>query len=168
MFSFFYQNPAPLFVLWILKCVCVCVCSRVCTCVLVAQSCPTLCNPMDYSSPGSSAHGIVQVRILGVGCHSLFQGIFPNQGLNLGLLYCRQILYHLKPLGKPILKCTFLYFSNTPHLFLSHRLSVQYYLTKKSPFSRLPHYPLLTLLTGITSVSHFICCCLHRSKSDVH
>ena len=33
-------------------------------CVLVAQSCPTLCNPMDCSSPGSSAHGILQVRIL--------------------------------------------------------------------------------------------------------
>ena len=30
-----------------------------------------------------------------VGCHSLLQGIFPNQGLNLGLLHCRQILYHL-------------------------------------------------------------------------
>ena len=26
--------------------------------------CPTVCNPMDFSSPGSSAHGIVQARIL--------------------------------------------------------------------------------------------------------
>ena len=32
--------------------------------VLVAQSCVTLCNPMDYSLPGSSAHGILQVRLL--------------------------------------------------------------------------------------------------------
>jgi len=32
--------------------------------VLVAQSCPTLCNPMDYSPPGSSVRGILQVRIL--------------------------------------------------------------------------------------------------------
>ena len=32
--------------------------------VLVAQLCPTLCNPMDYSSPGSSIHGILQARIL--------------------------------------------------------------------------------------------------------
>ena len=31
----------------------------------------------------------------GVGCHSLLQGIFPTQGSNLGLLHCRQILYHL-------------------------------------------------------------------------
>ena len=30
----------------------------------VAQSCPTLCNPMDCSLPGSSVHGILQARIL--------------------------------------------------------------------------------------------------------
>ena len=32
--------------------------------VLVAQSCPTLCNSMDCSPPGFSAHGILQARIL--------------------------------------------------------------------------------------------------------
>ena len=32
--------------------------------VLVARSCLTLCNPMDCSLPGSSVHGILQVRIL--------------------------------------------------------------------------------------------------------
>ena len=32
--------------------------------VLVAQSCPTLCNPMDCSPPGSSIHGILQARTL--------------------------------------------------------------------------------------------------------
>ena len=31
----------------------------------------------------------------GVDCHSLLQGIFLTQGLNLGLLHCRQILYQL-------------------------------------------------------------------------
>ena len=30
----------------------------------VAQSCPTLCDPMDCSPPGSSVHGIFQARIL--------------------------------------------------------------------------------------------------------
>jgi len=39
-----------------------CVC--VCVCLLVAQSCPTLCDPMGCSPPGSSVHGILQVRIL--------------------------------------------------------------------------------------------------------
>ena len=33
-------------------------------CVLIAQSCPTLCDPMDYSSSGSSVHGILQARML--------------------------------------------------------------------------------------------------------
>ena len=30
----------------------------------VAQLCSTLCNPMDYSLPGSSVHGIFQARVL--------------------------------------------------------------------------------------------------------
>ena len=38
-------------------------CKSVCVCS-VAQSCPTLCNPMDYSPPSSSVHGILQTRIL--------------------------------------------------------------------------------------------------------
>ena len=36
---------------------------QLCVC-LVIQSCLTLCNPMDYSPPGSSVHGILQARIL--------------------------------------------------------------------------------------------------------
>ena len=32
--------------------------------VLVDQLCLTLYNPMDYSPPGSSVHGILQIRIL--------------------------------------------------------------------------------------------------------
>ena len=30
----------------------------------VAQSCPTLCDPMDFSLPGFSIHGILQARVL--------------------------------------------------------------------------------------------------------
>ena len=57
-------------------------------CCSVTQSSPTLCDPMDCSSPP---------RLLspwespgknnGVGCHSLLQGIFPTQGSNLCLVY---------------------------------------------------------------------------------
>ena len=36
----------------------------VCVCLLVAQSCPTLCDPMNCSSPGTSVHGILQARTL--------------------------------------------------------------------------------------------------------
>ena len=122
----------------------------------VAQSCPTLSNPLDCSLPGSSIHGIFQARVLergaiafsvlhcqvgslpaepmgkgkgkslsgvrlfvtpwtvayqaplswdfpgkstGVGCHCLLQGIFLTQGLNPGLLHCRQMLYRLSHQG---------------------------------------------------------------------
>ena len=36
-----------------------------------------------------------------MGCHFLFQGIFPTQGSNPGLLHCRQILYWLSYDGRP-------------------------------------------------------------------
>ena len=63
--------------------------------VLFTQLCLTVCNLMDcmyptrllcpWDSPG---------RNTGVGCHSLLQGIFLTLGSNLGLLHCRQIIYH--------------------------------------------------------------------------
>ena len=49
------------------------------------QSCPTLCNPMDCSLPGSSGHS--PGRSTGVGCRARLQGIFLTQGLNLCLLH---------------------------------------------------------------------------------
>ena len=51
-----------------------------------AQSCPTLCDPMDCSPPGSSVHGNSPGKNTGVGCHAFLQGIFPTQGSNPGLL----------------------------------------------------------------------------------
>ena len=71
-----------------------------CLCVLVAKSCPTLCDPMDYSPPGECPQDNPG-KNTGVGCHSLLQEIFPTQGSNLGLLHCRQILYRLSHLGSP-------------------------------------------------------------------
>ena len=37
---------------------------RISWCVLVAQLCPTLCDHIDCSLPGSSVHGVFQARIL--------------------------------------------------------------------------------------------------------
>ena len=68
---------------------------------LVAQSCLTLCNPMDCSLPGSTVHGDSPRKNTGVGCHALLQGIFPTQGLNPGLPHCWQLLYHLSRQGSP-------------------------------------------------------------------
>ena len=52
---------------------------------LVAQSCQTLCDPMDCSPSGSSVREISQAST-GEGCHFLLQGVFPTQGLNSSLL----------------------------------------------------------------------------------
>ena len=68
---------------------------------LVAQLCPTLCDPMDCSPPGSFVHADSLSKNTGVGCHALLQGIFPTQGSNPGLPNCRQILYHLSHQGSP-------------------------------------------------------------------
>ena len=61
---------------------------------LVAQLCPTLCDPMDCSSPGTSVHDDSLGKNTGMGCHALLQGIFPTQGSNPGLLLS-------EPPGKP-------------------------------------------------------------------
>ena len=52
--------------------------------VKVAQSCPTLCYPMDspWNSPGQNT---------GVDSLSLLQGFFPTQVSNPGILHCRRI-----------------------------------------------------------------------------
>ena len=38
--------------------------AKTCACVLRPQLCPTLCNTIDCSPPGSTVHGIFQARIL--------------------------------------------------------------------------------------------------------
>ena len=47
--------------------------------VLVAQSCPTLCDLLECSPPGSSVHGILQTRIL-EGVAIPFSKDLPNPG----------------------------------------------------------------------------------------
>ena len=88
-FFFFFltpkkQNPSKIY--WFAQ-------AHVC---LVTQSCPTLCDPMDLSPPGSSVHGDSPGKNTGVGYHAFVQGIFPTQGLNPGLPHCRWILCQLR------------------------------------------------------------------------
>ena len=68
---------------------------------LIARLCPTLCNPMDCSLPGSSVHRDSPDKNTGVSCHALLQGIFPTQQLNPGLPHGRQILCQLSHKGSP-------------------------------------------------------------------
>ena len=70
---------------------------------LVTQLCSTLCGPMDVACQAPLSLGILQARILlWVAIPS--SKIFPTQGLNPGLLHCRQILYHLSHQGSPYTK----------------------------------------------------------------
>ena len=56
-------------------------------CAKSLQSCPTLCDSMNYSPPGSSVYGDSPGKITVRGCPALLQGIFPSQGSKLFLLY---------------------------------------------------------------------------------
>ena len=62
-----------------------------------------LCDPMDFSPPGSSVHGDSPGKNTEMGCHFLLPGVFPTQGSNPGLPHCRRILYHLSHQGSPSL-----------------------------------------------------------------
>ena len=62
---------------------------------MCAQSCPTHCNPMDYSLPASSVYGIFQVRILEWVAISSSRGSFQSRNqTHVSSCICRQILYH--------------------------------------------------------------------------
>ena len=54
---------------------------------LITQSCPTLCDAMGYSLPGSSVHGDSPGKNTRVGCLALLQGILLTKRLNWCLLY---------------------------------------------------------------------------------
>ena len=70
-----------------------------CVC-LVAQSCPTLCNPVDSSPPGSSVHRILCARILERVTRPSSRDL-PNPGIEPGIPHCSWILYHLSHQGSP-------------------------------------------------------------------
>ena len=53
---------------------------------VVTQSCPTLCDPMDYSLPGSSVHGIFQARVLEWGAITFSKAEAPEFKSRVGLL----------------------------------------------------------------------------------
>ena len=72
--------------------------------VLVAQLCPSLCDPMDCSLPGSSVHWILQARILEwVAMPSSRGSSWPRNQTHVSCISYigRQILYHSLPLAPP-------------------------------------------------------------------
>ena len=96
----------------------------------VTQTCPTLCDPwtiqsrvlelvtfpfsrissqpgIEPRSPTLQADSLPSEppgKHMNTGAHnlSLLQGMFPTQGLNLGILHCRQLLYHVSHQGSQL------------------------------------------------------------------
>ena len=66
----------------------------------VAQSCPTLCNPIEGSPPGSSIHGIFQARILEWVAISFSRG-YSRPGIKLGSPALQADSLPAEPIGNP-------------------------------------------------------------------
>ena len=103
--------------------------------VLVAQWCPSFCDPMDcsllcpWNSPGNNT---------GLGRHFLLQGILPSQGSNPHLLPCRKFPYCLSQQESPhwnhkypskkkkkTFSPTFRYFLDTQEALFMSNISLQ-------------------------------------------
>ena len=117
---------------------------------LVSQSCLTLYNPMDCSLPGTSVLWDSPGKNTRSGCHALFQGIFPIQGSNPGLLNYRQILYYLIYFHHHNLKVSVLQRSAFSKMRLSHL-----YMTNGKTIA-------LTIWTFVSKVMSLLCNMLSR------
>ena len=79
----------------------------------VAQSCPTLCNPMDCSLSGSSVHGISQARVLEWIAISFSRGSSRPTDQTRASPHCRQMLDHLSQQGSPAFTFSSVQFSRS-------------------------------------------------------
>ena len=121
-------------------------------CAVSLQSCPTLCDPMDLSSP---------LRLLfpwnspsvntGVDCHALLQGIFPTQGSNPHLLSPALAgrFFTTEPPGKPI--CIYIY--NWITLLYTPKLT-QHCKSNQLCVSMLSHFSHAQLFATLGTVAH--------------
>ena len=95
---------------------------------IITKSCPTLTILWTVAHGVPLSIGFPRQKYWS-GSYFLLQGIFPTQGLNPGILYCRQYFYWLRHQGSPITK--FHRLINNRNLFLtgldprSHRSECQ-------------------------------------------
>ena len=119
----------------------------ICVLCFVTQSCPTLCNPMNCSPPGSSLHGILQARILEWVAIPSSKIIFPTQGSNPGLLHWHVDSLPLAPPENPRSSVVLAFtFRSLIHFELIFKLDL-----RKS----INHRLLLWTTTGLYSVPLF-------------
>ena len=85
------------------------------------QSCPTLCNPMDWGPPGSTVLGILQARVLEwIAIPSSRGSSRPRDRTRISHISCigKQILYHWHHLGSPKME---------KHTYLTNCLCLMYF-----------------------------------------
>jgi len=113
--------------------------------------------------------GFSRQEYTGVGCHVLFQGIFPTQGSNAGLPHCRQILYHLSHKGNP--GGLSLLESHCPCIFISSPIFPNHTCLSWSVFpitffqSLLKLHCFLHPLCRLSFVNHFNVCLAYLLES---
>ena len=93
-----------------------------CVCCLVTQSCPTLCDPMVWSPPGSSVHEILWARILEWVANSFSRNIFIDI----------QLIYHKVHLLKVY---SSLFFGIFRVVHYDHNLILEYFITLKNSYT---------------------------------
>ena len=82
-------------------CVCVCVRARAHTCMLRHFNRVQLCNPMDYSSPGSSVGGIPQAVCNSISLSALFKNYCLSYSVFIGVeLLCNRNYIKLEMVSK--------------------------------------------------------------------
>ena len=82
-----------------------------CVRVKSLQSCPSLCDPMDHSLPGSSVHGILQARTLE------WVAISSSRGSSQGLNPCFLCLLHWQVSSLPLVPQRSLYYNWIPNVY---------------------------------------------------
>ena len=80
----------------------------VCICYLVAKSCPTLCDPMDCSLPGTSIHGFPKQEYWN-GLPFPSPGDLPDPGIKPMSPALVGKFFTTEPPGKPIYVCMYIY-----------------------------------------------------------
>ena len=105
----------------LVMCVCVCVCVCACACA-PTQSCPALCNSVDYSWPDFSVHGILQARIREWVVLSSSRGSSWARDRTSIFWVGRRILLPLSPLGSPISLVNSSWKSLMPFLYFSFHI----------------------------------------------
>ena len=117
------SNPESYFIFLIEYCCCCCCCS------LVATSCLTFCNPMGYSLPNSSVHGISQARILVWVAISFSTGSsWLRDGTHVSCIG-RQILYCWASMEAPLGKVTYYKKIQLPLLLNLYSQRVSWFVT---------------------------------------